>query len=66
MKRRRRYTPGRASKPVIYSDYRALPGSAFQFSWLVTWVDGQSTINVLSVQPNAAIDARFAQPAPPR
>jgi hypothetical protein len=25
-----------------------------------------STINVVSVQPNAAIDPRFAQPAPPR
>jgi hypothetical protein len=25
-----------------------------------------STINVVSVQPNPAIDARFAQPAPPR
>jgi hypothetical protein len=40
------------------SDYRALPGSAFQFSWLVRWVDGQSTINVASMQPNAAIDVR--------
>ena len=29
-------------------------------------VGGRSTINVLSVQPNAAVDARFAQPAPPR
>jgi hypothetical protein len=48
----------RASKPVIYSDYRAPPGSAFQFSWLVTWADVQSTINVASEQSNAAIDAR--------
>jgi hypothetical protein len=30
-------------------------------------VNGQSTIDVASVQPNAAIvAARFAQPAPPR
>jgi hypothetical protein len=57
LKWRQRYTPGRASEPVIYSDYRALPGSAFQFSWLVTGADVQSTINVASQQPNAAIDA---------
>jgi hypothetical protein len=54
---------------IIYSDYRALPGTDVKmpFSWQVTWVDGQSTIKVASVQPNAAIDAaRFAKPAPPR
>jgi len=37
------------------------------FTWQMTWVDGQSTIKVASVQPNAAIDAaRFGKPAPPR
>jgi outer membrane lipoprotein-sorting protein len=54
---------------VIYSDYRVVPdvGVKIPFSWQLTWVDGQSTINVTSVQPNAAIDAaRFAKPAPPR
>jgi hypothetical protein len=54
---------------IVYSDYRALPGVDVKipFSWQVTWVDGQYTINVSSVQPNAAIDAaRFAKPAPPR
>jgi len=54
---------------VIYSDYRALPGidAKIPFSWQVTWVDGQSTIHVESVQPNATIEAaRFAKPAPPR
>jgi len=36
--------------------------SRFPFSWQVTWMDGQSTINVASVQPKAAIDAAcFAQ-----
>ncbi len=52
-----------------YSDYRVLPASDVKmpFRWQVTWVDGQYTINVASVQPNAAIDAaRFAKPAPPR
>jgi hypothetical protein len=54
---------------IVYSDYREVPGvgAKIPFSWQVTWVDGQSTINVTSVQPNAAIDAaRFAKPAPPR
>jgi hypothetical protein len=54
---------------IIYSDYRVIPGVDVKmpFTWQVTWVDGQSTINVASVQPNAAIDAaRFARPAPPR
>jgi hypothetical protein len=54
---------------VVYSDYRVLPGLDVKipFSWQVTWVNGQSTINLASVQPNAAIDAaRFAKPAPPR
>jgi hypothetical protein len=37
------------------------------FTWQSTWVDGQYTVNLVSVQPNVAIDAaRFAKPAPPR
>ena len=52
----------------IFTSGGVLPGVEVKipFSWQVTWVDGQSTINVASVQPNAAIDAaRFAKPAPP-
>ena len=54
---------------VTYSDYRVLPGVGVKipFSWQVTWVDGQSTINLTSVQPNVPIDAaKFAKPTPPR
>jgi hypothetical protein len=54
---------------IIYSDYRVVPGLDVKipFTWQMTWVDGQSTIKVASVQPNAAIDAaRFGKPAPPR
>jgi hypothetical protein len=54
---------------VTYSDYREVPGVGVKipFSWQSTWVDGQYTINLTSVQPNVAIDAgRFAKPAPPR
>ena len=54
---------------IAYADYRVLPGIDVKipFSWQVTWVNGQFTIGVASVQPNAAIDAvRFAKPAPSR
>ncbi len=70
--RQTRYAPtavGTVPTHVVYSDYRPLPdvGVKLPFTWQVTWVDGQSTINVTSVQPNAPIDAaKFAKPAPPR
>jgi len=70
--RQTRYAPtavGTVPLHVVYSDYRAVPGMDVKipFKWQVTWVDGQYTINVASVQPNAAIDAaRFAKPAPPK
>ena len=54
---------------VVYSDYRALPelGVTVPFNWQVTWVDGQSTINLTSVQPTVPIDAaKFSKPTPPR
>jgi hypothetical protein len=53
---------------VIYSDYRPIPGLGVRvpFTWQVTWVDGQSTIKLTSVQPNAVIDAaKFGKPTPP-
>ena len=70
--RQTRYAPtavGTVPLHIVYSDYRVVPGIDVKipFNWQVTWVDGQYTINVASVQPNAAIDAaRFAKPAPPR
>jgi hypothetical protein len=54
---------------VTYSDYREVQGTGVKipFTWQTTWVDGQYTVNLTSVQPNAAIDAaRFATPPPPR
>jgi outer membrane lipoprotein-sorting protein len=37
------------------------------FQWQVTWVDGQGTYILTSVQPNASIDAaRFAKPTAPQ
>ena len=67
-----RYLPtavGTVATHIIYSDYRAVAGVGIKvpFHWQVTWVDGQSTIELSSVQPNVPVDAaRFAKPAPPR
>jgi hypothetical protein len=54
---------------VTYSDYREVPGVGVKipFTWQSTWVDGQYTVNLTSVQPNAPVDAKqFAKPAPSR
>ena len=70
--RQTRFAPtavGTIPTHIVYSDYRPLPGASVKipFSWQVTWVDGQSTINLTSVQPNVPIDAaKFAKPTPPR
>ena len=69
--RQARYTNtmvGTVTTHIVYSDYRALPGVGVRvpFQWQVTWVDGQSTITLTSVQPNVPIDAaRFTKPTPP-
>jgi outer membrane lipoprotein-sorting protein len=50
---------------IDYSDYRDAAGIKMPFHWVVTWTDGQSTIDLSEVQPNVPIDAtKFAQPAP--
>jgi photosynthetic reaction center cytochrome c subunit len=70
--RQTRFAPtavGTVPTHVTYSDYREVPGTGVKipFTWQSTWVDGQYTVNLTSVQPNATIDAaRFAKPAPPR
>jgi len=68
--RQTRYAPtviGTVPTHVTYSDYREVPGTGVKlpFNWQTTWVDGQYTVNLTSVTPNAAVDAaRFAKPAP--
>lgn len=48
---------------VDYSDYRAVAGVKMPFKWQMTWVDGQSTTELASVQPNAQVAAaKFAKP----
>jgi outer membrane lipoprotein-sorting protein len=50
---------------IDYSDYREVSGVRMPFHWVITWTDGQSTINLSDVQANVPIDAaRFVQPAP--
>jgi photosynthetic reaction center cytochrome c subunit len=70
--RQTRYAPtavGTVPLHVTYSDYRDVPGVGIKmpFTFQMTWVDGQYTVNLESVQPNVPIDAaRFAKPASAR
>lgn len=48
---------------IDYSDYREVAGVRMPFRWVVTWTNGQSTIQLKDVRPNVPIDdARFARP----
>ena len=50
---------------VDYSDYREVAGVKLPFRTIVTWTNGQTTIELSDVQPNAVIPAsRFEKPAP--
>ena len=50
---------------IDYSDYREVSGVRMPFHWVVTWTDGQATIDLSDVQANVPIDPdRFARPAP--
>lgn len=56
---------GYAPTHVEYGDYRTVSGIKVPFHWVVTWVDGQSTIDLTQAQANVAIDAaKFAKPSP--
>lgn len=57
---------GMVPTQVDYSDYREVAGVKMPFHVVITWTDGQSTIQLTDVQPNIAIDAaKFAKPAAP-
>lgn len=50
---------------IDYSDYREVAGVKMPFRSVVTWTNGQTTIELSDVQPNVAIEAaRFGKPAP--
>jgi outer membrane lipoprotein-sorting protein len=56
---------GRIPTQIDFSDYRDVAGFKMPFRWIVTWTDGQSTIELSEIQPNMPIDpAKFAKPAP--
>jgi len=48
-----------------FSDYREVAGVKMPFHTIVTWTNGQNTIELKEIRPNVTIDAgRFARPAP--
>ena len=48
---------------IDYADYREVAGVKIPFHWITTWTNGQSTVQLNDVRPNAAIDdARFGRP----
>jgi hypothetical protein len=48
-----------------YADYREVAGVRMPFRTVVTWTNGQNTIELSEVRPNVTIaPARFARPAP--
>ena len=56
---------GTVPTQIDYSDYRDVAGVKLPFRTEVTWTDGQNTIALTEVRPNAAVEAaRFAKPAP--
>jgi hypothetical protein len=71
--RQTRFLPtavGTVATRVEYSDYRAVPaigGAKLPYKLVLTWVDGQSTIELASITANAPVEAaRFNKPVPPR
>ncbi len=56
---------GTVPMQIDYSEYREVAGVRMPFQIVVTWTDGQNTIALTGIQPNAAVDAaRFTRPAP--
>jgi hypothetical protein len=56
---------GTVPTQIDYADYREVAGVKVPFRSIVTWTDGQNTIELSEVRPNVSIDAaRFARPAP--
>jgi hypothetical protein len=54
---------GRIVTRVDYSDYRDVAGVKMPFKWTVTWLDGRSTYELASVEPNATVNpAQFTRP----
>ena len=60
-----RTTVGTIPTQTDLSDYREVAGVKMPFHVLVTWTNGQNTIELSDIRPNVAIEpARLARPAP--
>jgi zinc protease len=60
-----RTTVGTIPTQTDYSEYREVGGLKLPFHMLVRWTNGQNTIELKEIRPNAAIPAdRFARPQP--
>jgi photosynthetic reaction center cytochrome c subunit len=58
---------GLSPTQIDYSDYREIAGIKLPFRWIVTWLDGRSSIELTEVAANVSIDAtKFARPAAPK
>jgi hypothetical protein len=56
---------GTVPTQIDYADYREVAGVKLPFRTIVTWTDGQNTIELSEVRSNVSIDAaRFARPTP--
>jgi hypothetical protein len=50
---------------IDYGNYRDVAGVKIPFSVMITWTDGQNSIELKDVRPNVPIEAtRFARPTP--
>jgi outer membrane lipoprotein-sorting protein len=57
---------GRIPTQIDYADYRDVAGVKMPFKMTIIWLDGQDSIQLTDVQPNASIDAAtFARPPAP-
>jgi hypothetical protein len=60
-----RTSVGTVPTQTEYRDYRDVAGVKMPFRVLLTWTNGQNTIELSEVRPNVAIEAaRFARPTP--
>jgi outer membrane lipoprotein-sorting protein len=56
---------GMVPTQVDYGDYREVAGVKMPFKFVITWTNGQSTIQLDDVQPNVTIGSeKFAKPNP--
>jgi hypothetical protein len=65
MVRWNRTAVGTVPTQIDYRDYRDVAGVKMPFNFIITWTDGQNSIELKEVRPNVPIEAaRFARPAP--